>query len=64
MATTMIALSHLAKQFGEQAVLKDINLTVNGGEIVGLMAHPVLVNQPLLRLHWGWKSLVVAMLRC
>lgn len=37
MATTMIALSHLAKQFGEQTVLKDINLTVNGGEIVGLI---------------------------
>lgn len=37
MSTTMIALSHLAKQFGEQTVLKDINLTVNGGEIVGLI---------------------------
>lgn len=37
MAMTMIALSHLAKKFGEQTVLKDINLTVNGSEIVGLI---------------------------
>ncbi|VDG30831.1 ABC-type multidrug transport system, ATPase component [Lactobacillus brevis ATCC 367] [Lactiplantibacillus mudanjiangensis] len=37
MATAIIDLQHLAKIFGKQTVLKDINLTVNAGEIVGLI---------------------------
>lgn len=37
MAQAIIDLQHLAKKFGNQAVLKDINLTVNPGEIVGLI---------------------------
>jgi len=37
MGQAMIDLQHLAKQFGHQTVLKDINLTVNPGEIVGLI---------------------------
>lgn len=32
-----INLTHLKKSFGQQQVLKDINLTVNHGEIVGLI---------------------------
>lgn len=36
MAAT-IDLKHLQKSFGSQKVLKDINLTVNPGEIVGLI---------------------------
>lgn len=35
--TANIALTHLQKSFGKQQVLKDINLTVNSGEIVGLI---------------------------
>ena len=37
MVQAIIDLQHLAKKFGNQAVLKDINLTVNPGEIVGLI---------------------------
>lgn len=37
MGKPMIDLQHLAKNFGKQTVLKDINLTVNPGEIVGLI---------------------------
>jgi len=37
MGEPMIDLQHLAKNFGKQTVLKDINLTVNPGEIVGLI---------------------------
>lgn len=37
MAQAIIDLQHLAKKFGNQTVLKDINLTVNPGEIVGLI---------------------------
>jgi len=37
MGQAIIDLQHLAKQFGNQPVLKDINLTVNPGEIVGLI---------------------------
>jgi len=37
MAQAIIDLAHLAKKFGNQTVLKDINLTVNQGEIVGLI---------------------------
>ncbi|KRN03281.1 ABC-type multidrug transport system, ATPase component [Levilactobacillus senmaizukei DSM 21775 = NBRC 103853] len=37
MARAIIDLTHLAKKFGQQMVLKDINLTVNQGEIVGLI---------------------------
>ncbi|KRL93392.1 ABC transporter ATP-binding protein [Levilactobacillus hammesii] len=37
MGQAMIDLQHLAKKFGDQTVLKDINLTVNPGEIVGLI---------------------------
>lgn len=34
---TPIQLTHLKKQFGQQVVLRDINLTVGPGEIVGLI---------------------------
>lgn len=37
MAKPIIALNHLAKKFGNQTVLKDINLTLNRGEIIGLI---------------------------
>ncbi|MFC6202948.1 ABC transporter ATP-binding protein [Lactiplantibacillus nangangensis] len=37
MSQAIIELQHLAKSFGKQTVLKDINLTVNPGEIVGLI---------------------------
>jgi len=37
MKKAIIELQHLAKKFGDQTVLKDINLTVNAGEIVGLI---------------------------
>jgi len=37
MNTAIIDLQHIAKQFGSQTVLKDVNLTVNAGEIVGLI---------------------------
>lgn len=37
MGQAIIDLQHLAKTFGNQTVLKDINLTVNAGEIVGLI---------------------------
>lgn len=35
--TATIQLTHLKKSFGAQTVLKDINLTVNTGQIVGLI---------------------------
>lgn len=37
MMSAKIDLTHLQKSFGEQKVLRDINLTVNHGEIVGLI---------------------------
>lgn len=37
MGQAIIDLQHLAKKFGDETVLKDINLTVNKGEIVGLI---------------------------
>lgn len=37
MAETMISMHHLAKRFGKQVVLSDINFDVQKGEIVGLM---------------------------
>ncbi|MFD0898689.1 ABC transporter ATP-binding protein [Loigolactobacillus binensis] len=37
MASASITLTHLVKKFGPQTVLKDINLTVQPGEIVGLI---------------------------
>lgn len=37
MAKPIIVLNHLAKKFGDQTVLKDINLTLNRGEIIGLI---------------------------
>lgn len=37
MAEAIIKLQHLVKRFGKQTVLKDINLTVMSGEIVGLI---------------------------
>lgn len=33
----LINLTHLAKQFGDRTILHDVNLTVNQGEIVGLI---------------------------
>lgn len=33
----LIDLQHLVKKFGNQTVLQDVNLTVNRGEIVGLI---------------------------
>ena len=35
MAETMISMHHLAKRFGKQVVLSDINFDVQKGEIVG-----------------------------
>lgn len=37
MVKPIIVLNHLAKKFGDQTVLKDINLTLNRGEIIGLI---------------------------
>lgn len=37
MGQAIIDLQHLAKKFGDETVLKDINLTVNKSEIVGLI---------------------------
>ncbi|WP_125544587.1 ABC transporter ATP-binding protein [Levilactobacillus lindianensis] len=37
MGQAIIDLQHLAKNFGDETVLQDINLTVNKGEIVGLI---------------------------
>ncbi len=37
MTQAIIELNHLAKKFGNQTVLKDINLTLNKGEIIGLI---------------------------
>ncbi|APX72332.1 ABC transporter ATP-binding protein [Companilactobacillus allii] len=37
MENTMISLKHLVKKFGNQTVLKDVNLDVLSGEIVGLI---------------------------
>ncbi|SPS07087.1 ABC transporter ATP-binding protein [Latilactobacillus sakei] len=37
MAETMISMHHLAKRFGKQEVLSDINFDVQKGEIVGLI---------------------------
>ncbi|WP_412990371.1 ABC transporter ATP-binding protein [Pediococcus siamensis] len=37
MADKIISLSHLVKKFGDQTVLKDVNLDVFRGEIVGLI---------------------------
>lgn len=37
MIETVIDLKHLVKKFGPQTVLKDVNLTVRKGEIVGLI---------------------------
>ena len=35
---SMIRTEHLAKSFGELVVLKDINLTVESGEVVVIIA--------------------------
>lgn len=37
MANAVIELDHLAKKFGDETVLKDINMTLNQGEIIGLI---------------------------
>jgi len=37
MTQAIIELNHLAKKFGNQTVLKDINLTLTKGEIIGLI---------------------------
>ena len=37
MTDTVIALNHLEKSFGSHAVLKDINLTVNRGEVISVI---------------------------
>lgn len=37
MADTIIELNHVVKRFGKQAILEDVNLRVQSGEIVGLI---------------------------
>ena len=37
MSDKILELSHLAKKFGENEVLKDINLTVNRGEVISII---------------------------
>ena len=43
---SMIRTEHLAKSFGELVVLKDINLTVESGEVVVIIDLSEPVNLP------------------
>ncbi len=43
---SMIRTEHLAKSFGELVVLKDINLTVESGEVVVIIGPSEPVNLP------------------
>ena len=43
--SAIIEIEHLRKSFGENEVLKDINMNVNKGEVVTIIGSSVLVNQ-------------------
>ena len=49
-----IQLQNIKKKFGNDNVLNSVNLTVNSGEIVGLIAQE---NQQLSKFYWVWKKL-------
>ncbi len=40
-----VEIRHAQKSFGDLEVLKDISLTVERGQIVGSLDHPVRANQ-------------------
>ena len=45
----MIEIKNLSKSFGDVSVLKDINLTIDKGEIYGLVGHSGAGKSTLLR---------------
>ena len=49
----MIEIKQLYKSYGELEVLKDINLTVNTGEIYGLVGRSGAGKSTLLRCIYG-----------
>ena len=49
MNTPVIELSHVKKTFGENEVLRDINLTVNSGEVITLIGSSGSGKSTLLR---------------
>lgn len=52
----LIELDHLAKSFGKRVILHDVNLTVNRGEIVGLIGPSGSGKPQLLKQCSEWKK--------
>lgn len=45
---SVLEIKNISKAFGELEVIKDISLNVEKGEVVAIIAPPVLVNQLFL----------------
>lgn len=52
-----IQLQNIKKKFGNDNILNSVNLTVNSGEIVGLIGPSGSGNQQLSKFYWVWKKL-------
>ena len=53
MSNCLMQISNVGKNFGEVAALKDVSLTINSGEIVGLVGSNGAGKTTLLRLMSG-----------
>ena len=52
---SILTINHIEKSFGDVQVLKDISLTVEDGEILSIMARPVLENPPFSGALRCWR---------
>ena len=53
MSKTLLKISNLSKSFGENTVLKDINLEIKEGEIVGLVGENGAGKSTLMKIIFG-----------
>ena len=53
MQNELLKMSGVSKSFGENTVLKDINFTINKGEIVGLVGENGAGKSTLMKIIFG-----------
>ena len=51
----VVTLTKIAKSFGKLQVLKDINLEINVGEILGLIGPSGSGKSTIIKIALGWK---------
>lgn len=57
MTNSLLEVKNVSKSFGENAVLKDVNFSLNKGEILGLVGENGAGKSTLMNIILEWKLL-------